>query len=243
MNKNKKHLEELRRHLGRDAAGIAMLDQTARDLNELRQRAAALKESEAQAAGRAQRDRQKLIDAERTLTETKAELEREKGRRQTAERTADSYADRLLVLEMPDEDEPKLSASDWDSKVLGLFKTMRRQFGNPPKVRDPKVFVVRVEDLCPELTHDQLHSLGVFVAMMAIIGKCPDIWADRHVRDMDWAKRRGKMVQLAKWIGQYTAYSTLETELCGPPISGVTIPFPEEKEWRGGLRNEKTNTQ
>lgn len=209
MNKHKKNLEALRRHLGRDAGGLKLLDETARDINDLRKRFAALEECERDAKARASRDREYLANARLEIANLRTSLETEKGRRISAEAIGRRQADRIAEMEKDAEVEDELPvenpgmSDEYASEVVKLFKAVRKRFKKAPPPRG-KRSAVYIEDVAPNLTNDELMGLGMLVAALAAHNIPVSVESDRTMTKVKgWPNENtSKFIRWFRgWIG------------------------------------------
>ena len=204
MNKHKKNLESLRRHLGRDVAGLKLLDAVARDINELRKRAAELQDSETSALVCANRHKENTIHAEKELSKIKAELEKEKGRRVSTEIHAKRLAGRVTTLELDAEgkDEgPPGGNSHRDPEafeIIRLLKAVRKRHKIAPRpaLRAGEYYL---EDIIKNFSDDELLGLGLFVAGYSVSGMPITVRSKNKMVDADgWELRN--TIKYLQWF-------------------------------------------
>lgn len=217
MNKHKRNLDDLRRHLGRDTVGLALLDAVSRDLCEQRKRISALEESEARVLGLANTSRMELDHAQSQIAQFKADLEMEQAKRIAADnrekRTAARIAQMESDLEAEDENPADAFVDDtWSSRVMRLFKDVRRAYRRAPKTRG--TLTVHLDDLVVDYTGDEFMNLGKLVALYAVIYGKAVLASDRLIRDASFSE--DSKVKILKWMRPLIKSSALADKVWGP---------------------------
>jgi hypothetical protein len=230
MNKHKKNVEALRRHLGRDAVGLNLLDATARDITELRKRFAALEECERDARVRASRDREYLANARLEITDLNSAVEQEKGRRISAEAIARRHADRIAEMAKEAEVEDELPVEkpgmtdEYAREVVKMFKAVRKRFKKAPPPRGKKASVY-IEDVAPNLTNDELMGLGMLVAALAVYNVPVSVESDRTMNKVKgWPNENTR--KFVRWVRNWIGSTKTEARVYAETTSDVPEARP-----------------
>lgn len=220
MNKHKHNLEELRKHLNRDARGLKLLDAVSRDLTEQRKRIALLEEFEATAATRENRLREIATDAENKKERLSQELEAERARLRATKDLATRQSQRIAELEsdVEEEDEAPIARTSEDidptvPKIMSLFKAVRKRFKRIPHSEDGRQ-VFHLEDLVKEYTGDEFMGLGMLMAALALHGFPAYVESELKIGEMKgWSKKN--TAKFINWYRSWIKYTKIEEKCLG----------------------------
>lgn len=194
MNVLKIAVQDLRDYLGADERGVKLLEKVVTIANDQRKRIQALEVNAIAAADHLERARALLVTTERELQLNRQEWEREKSAQLTA-----SCREAALTAEinrLKNNLDPLDDSSEKDDAGLGkearfyrrLFKEVRRRFRNMASLHpegEPQGTNIRfVEDVVPSFSVNRFASLGMLVAIWAIVGMPLVVKTKRLMRDI-----------------------------------------------------------
>ena len=252
MNKHKKNIEALRRHMGRDSAGLALMDDVARDLNEQRKRLALLEESESRTASLASHDRKSLGDALAKITQLQEELQREKSKRATAESRVALDAkesERIARMEADDEAMDANAPADdlFANQVTKLFNSVRRRYKRVPE-KDNEVggsyMTYDIDTLVKNFRGDEFMSLGMLVCFTALFHGKGTVISRRMISDLALPERT--LMRMACWLKP-----RIDSDGVGDKVLGAFHRHPIVKEdstpdtgwvWSKGTKVKENST-
>jgi hypothetical protein len=239
MNKHKRHLDALRVYLGRDSAGLKLLDAVARDIIEQRKQIASLIESEALAVTRATQARKDVVDAENQKTQIQASLEKERAKLAAAKVHAAADAARIAQLESDSDVEDEAPVEGFSGhidptipKIIKLSKIVRKRFKKIPTTGGP-YRSIHLESVVKDFTGDEFMELGMLVAVLALHNLPAPVVAKRTIKDMKgWMEKH--TAKFAVWYGPCTSTTPLEAQVLGVPKAGtyIKIATPQGTEYK-----------
>ena len=236
MNKHKRNLNELRRHLGRDKRGLELLDAISRDLTEQRKTIAALEGAVTAATSQAQRARKGEQDAQTETAQVEKELQEERQRAGALRSEAARATARLRSLEscVGDETEDEDTAGSVPGAidptlrhVERLSKRVRAYFKRAPTPCKGRANLgkysgsIRLEDVIKEYSGDEFMHLGMLVAMMALHNWPVSVWADCKVMHMNGWKEKNS-ARFIRWVRDWIKADHVTEQFTGP-LKGETI--------------------
>lgn len=215
MNKHKKNLDDLRRYLGRDTTGLALLDAVTRDLCEQRKLIASLEDANARASEQARNAQNERDGLHTQVARLKAELEREAAKRASADNRVRQQAERIAQLEAdPGADVAgSYRGNKWDMARTLLNDVSRRFKTAPVPYGSSRTY--HVSDLIVDCTGDEFMMLGKVMVLTAIVCGSVMLESEAQKRDDNWTD--DQLRRLFRWmrplIGETGIEKTLNTLL------------------------------
>ena len=222
MNKYKKNLESLRRHLGRDTPGLVLLDDIAKDLSEQRKRLAGLEESEANAVARADRARKELDRAQLQVATQKEEIAKERVQRKAADLLARQQAEKVAAMEAvaaADYEDVQLSVGAGDiteQRLVHLYRDVSKRFRRMPPVHGQSL---DIDDVIVNYTRDEFMSLGMLISFVSLfVGTSPRVICKARAKKLTLSdKALARMVYwLGPWMSDSPTNRKISDECFGP---------------------------
>ena len=214
MNKHKRNLEELRRYLGRDTAGLKLLDAIARDLDEQRKRISILEKSAEHDLAFVESGRKKLAHGETRLLQLKGEKEREQSKRITAEHQVLRLSER--IAELTKEDDGDLAEQEVDDvnvfsrRILSLFKEVRKIHKQAPRT-DGCGRAINLDDLLVNYTGHEFMQIGKLVAFTALFMGNASVTTERLLKNAELTE--DTMRKMTIWLSSWVGMTKLEKKL------------------------------